>query len=103
MSFEGSAVSTRNSVNLAFYGRPVTAADLILEETLPLPVAAAPLYAALDQLLTCVGAAQVPRYPLHNHPCLLYSLSKYTLDHVVSAARSLTIDTSHTLRSLVGY
>lgn len=54
-------MSTRESVNLAFYGRPVTAADLILEEKLPLPVAASSLYTALDQLLTCVGAAKPPR------------------------------------------
>lgn len=57
-------------MNLAFYGRPVTATELILEDKLPLPVAAASLYSALDQLLTCIGAAKPPR-------CLFPSTSRH--------------------------
>ena len=49
-------VSTRDHINLAFYGRPVTAKQLLLEGKFAAPVSAASLFAALDNLLVRVGA-----------------------------------------------
>lgn len=56
VSIEGSACSTRDHINLGFYGRPVTARQLLLEERCTPPVAAAALYTALDDLLVRMGA-----------------------------------------------
>ena len=39
-----------------FYGRPVTVKELLLEERFSPPVAAAALYAALDDMLVRIGA-----------------------------------------------
>ena len=61
ISIEGSAVSIRDEVNLSFYGRPVTARQLLLEEKFAAPVAAEALYTALDDLLTRVGAPTIHR------------------------------------------
>lgn len=61
VSIEGSAVSTRESVNLDFYGRPVTARQLLLEERFAPPIAAAALYRSLDDMLARVGAPNLPR------------------------------------------
>lgn len=48
-------MSTRDSVNRDFYGRPVAARQLLLGETPSTYLAAQPLYAALDDLLLSVG------------------------------------------------
>ena len=44
-------VSVRDAVNLHFYGRPLTAKQLLLGDAVPAPAAAATLYAALDALM----------------------------------------------------
>jgi len=62
ISIEGSVVSTRDHINLAFYGRPVTAKQLLVEGKLPSPVAAAALYSAMDNLLVRLGAPTTKRY-----------------------------------------
>ena len=64
VSIEGSLVSTRDHINLAFYGRPVTAKQLLVEGKYPSPVAAAALYSAMDDLLVRVGAPGTKRYCL---------------------------------------
>ncbi len=64
MSIEGSVVSTRDHINLAFYGRPVTAKQLLLEGKFASPVSAASLFSALDNLLVRVGAPPTKRYHL---------------------------------------
>ena len=52
-------VSVRHGVNLAFYGRPLTAHALLLGDCVAPPAAATALYAALDALLD--WAAGLPR------------------------------------------
>lgn len=49
-------MSTRDHINLAFYGRPVTAKQLLLEGKFSSPIAASALYSAMDNLLVRVGA-----------------------------------------------
>lgn len=61
VSIEGSVVSTREHINLSFYGRPVTAKQLLLEGKFASPVSATPLYSALDDLLVRVGAPLLKR------------------------------------------
>ena len=52
MSIEGAVLSTRNDVNAKFYGRSgLTGADLVLDGQMPPPIAAEPLYAALERAL----------------------------------------------------
>ncbi|KAK9868579.1 hypothetical protein WJX84_008848 [Apatococcus fuscideae] len=51
VSIEGSVVSVRNSVNTDFYGRPITARQLLLADDITPPAAAVPLFAALTDLL----------------------------------------------------
>lgn len=62
ISIEGSVVSTRDHINLAFYGRPVSAKQLLLEGKFASPVSAASLFTALDDLLVRVGAPLTKRY-----------------------------------------
>lgn len=52
-------ISVRDGVNLAFYGRPLTAQTLLLGDTVAPPAAAATLYAALDAVMD--WASSLPR------------------------------------------
>jgi hypothetical protein len=52
-------VSVRDAVNLHFYGRPLTAKQLLLGDAVPAPAAATTLYAALDALMD--WASGLPR------------------------------------------
>ena len=61
VSIEGTALSSRDEVNMDFYGRPVTAKQLLLGDKMTQPVAAQKLYTALDHLLSCIGAASAAR------------------------------------------
>lgn len=51
ISLEGSVMSVRDEVNLNFYGYPVTAAQLLLENGVPRPPAAELLYGSLHALM----------------------------------------------------
>ena len=51
ISVEGTVMTTRDRANRGFYGRPLTAKQLLLEGAVVPPTAARPLYAALDQLM----------------------------------------------------
>ncbi|KAK9857195.1 hypothetical protein WJX84_010172 [Apatococcus fuscideae] len=68
VSLEGSVVSVRNSVNTDFYGRPVTARQLLLDDTIAPPAAAQSLFTALTELLAgpC-GPALEAVSPLQRH------------------------------------
>ena len=44
-------MSVRNSINTDFYGRPVTARQLLLDDSISPPAAAQPLFTALTELL----------------------------------------------------
>ena len=66
-------VSTRDHINLAFYGRPVTAKQLLLEGKFASPVSAASLFLALDDLLVRVGAPPTKR--CREHPPLFRSVA----------------------------
>ncbi|CAD7705416.1 unnamed protein product [Ostreobium quekettii] len=71
ISVEGAVISTRDAVNMNFYGRPVTAKDLLVQEQPALPVAAAALYDSLEALVGISGKiceappqASAPEAPL---------------------------------------
>lgn len=48
-SLEGTVISFRSQINHAFYGTPVSARQLLLEESAPSPIAAAHLHYQLEQ------------------------------------------------------
>ncbi|EFN54864.1 hypothetical protein CHLNCDRAFT_35844 [Chlorella variabilis] len=60
VALEGSLLATRDSLNQQFYGRKVTARQLLLSGGVPPPPAAAALYATLDELLEQAGGAAPP-------------------------------------------
>lgn len=66
MSVEGTIMSTRGKANRGFYGRALTAKQLLLEGAVVAPTAARPLYLALDDLMDRVeeplSVAQASRY-----------------------------------------
>ncbi|PRW57440.1 senescence-associated -like [Chlorella sorokiniana] len=62
LSLEGTVLSTRDAVNQAFYGRKVSARQLLLSGAVPAPPAAAALYAALDSLLDHAGEVTGPQF-----------------------------------------
>jgi hypothetical protein len=62
LSLEGTVLSTRDAVNQAFYGRKVSARQLLLSGAVPAPPAAAALYAALDSLLEHAGEVTGPQF-----------------------------------------
>lgn len=57
-------MSMRNSVNTDFYGRPVTARQLLLEAAISPPAAAQPLFTALTELLA--GPVTLPAQAVHS-------------------------------------
>jgi hypothetical protein len=59
-SIDGTVTHTRSNANLAFYGRPLTAKDLLLGGYVEAPPAARTLYAALDSLMNSFGYSQLP-------------------------------------------
>lgn len=60
VSIDGTVTHTRSNANLAFYGRPLTAKDLLLGGTVEAPPAARTLYAALDSMMNSFGYSQLP-------------------------------------------
>ncbi len=58
---EGTLISTRDSANLAFYGRPHSARTLLSTADVPPPAAASALYQALDEMLA--WAESLPHSP----------------------------------------
>lgn len=60
LALEAALVCSRDAVNQAFYGRKVTARQLLLGGAVPPPPAAAALYAALDALMEHAGEAGNP-------------------------------------------
>jgi Las17-binding protein actin regulator len=65
MSVDGTVTHTRSNANLAFYGRPLTAKDLLLGGSVDAPPAARTLYAALDSMLNSFGYSQLAGRPMH--------------------------------------
>ena len=61
VSIDGTVTHTRSNANLAFYGRPLTAKDLLTGGTVEAPPAARTLYAALDSMMNSFGYSQLPR------------------------------------------
>ncbi|EIE18388.1 DUF500-domain-containing protein [Coccomyxa subellipsoidea C-169] len=61
VSIEGSLLTTRSDVNLNFYGRPLTAKQLLMGDNVSAPVAADALYTALDDLMARAGALSAER------------------------------------------
>ena len=59
VSIDGTVTHTRSNANLAFYGRPLTARDLLLGGVVEAPPAARTLYAALDALLNSFDYSQL--------------------------------------------
>lgn len=55
MSVDGSVMHTRANANLAFYGRPLTAKDLLLGGCVDAPPAARTLYEALESFVNSFG------------------------------------------------
>lgn len=55
LALEAMLLSTRDAVNQAFYGRKVTARQLLISGAVPPPPAATALYSALDALLEHAG------------------------------------------------
>lgn len=55
MSVEGAVISTRDDVNMNFYGRAVSAKDLLLQDSPNQPLAAKMLYEALDAVAGTSG------------------------------------------------
>jgi hypothetical protein len=51
VSIDGTVTHTRSNANMAFYGRPLTAKDLLLGGTVEAPPAARTLYSALNTML----------------------------------------------------
>ncbi|KAL4437474.1 hypothetical protein ABPG77_003455 [Micractinium sp. CCAP 211/92] len=61
LALEAALVCCRDAVNQAFYGRKVSARQLLLGGAVPPPPAAAALYAALDALMEHAGETGNPR------------------------------------------
>ena len=53
-------MSVREGVNLQFYGRPLPARSLLLDDSVPPPAAASALYAALDALMDWASSLPAP-------------------------------------------
>lgn len=62
VSVDGTVMRARDSINRDFYGRPLTAKQLLTGDSPAQPLAARPLYAALDDMLACYG---IPRCCCH--------------------------------------
>ena len=63
VSINGTVTSTRASANLAFYGRPLTAKDLLLGGSVDAPPAARSLYTALDSMINSFAYGDLQRPP----------------------------------------
>ncbi|CAL8465716.1 g5252 [Coccomyxa elongata] len=61
VSIDGSLLTTRSDVNLDFYGRPLSAKQLLMGDNVSAPVAADALYTALDDLMARAGALSAER------------------------------------------
>lgn len=61
-SIDGTVTHTRSNANLAFYGRPLTAKDLLLGCAVEAPPAARTLYTALNSLMNSFGYSQLPHW-----------------------------------------
>ena len=61
MSIDGTVTHTRANANLAFYGRPLTAKDLLLGGSVDAPPAARSLYSALDTMITSFAYSELQR------------------------------------------
>mmetsp|Transcript_4618 Transcript_4618/g.13264 ORF Transcript_4618/g.13264 Transcript_4618/m.13264 type:complete len:721 (-) Transcript_4618:1058-3220(-) len=61
VAVEGTLISTRDTANLAFYGRPHSPRTLLCTADVPPPAAASALYQALDELLAWAEA--LPQSP----------------------------------------
>ena len=65
VSVDGTVTHTRSNANLAFYGRPLTAKDLLLGGSVEPPPAARTLYAALNSMLNSFGYSQLAGRSMH--------------------------------------
>ena len=63
-SVDGTVTHTRSNANLAFYGRPVTAKDLLLGGIVEAPPAARTLYSSLDSMMNSFGYCQLHQQPV---------------------------------------
>ena len=63
VSVNGTVTNTRASANLAFYGRPLTAKDLLLGGSVDAPPAARSLYNALDSMINSFAYGDLQRPP----------------------------------------
>lgn len=61
MSIDGTVTHTRANANLAFYGRPLTAKDLLLAGSVDAPPAARSLYCALDTMINSFAYSDLQR------------------------------------------
>ncbi|BDA51595.1 probable SH3 domain-containing YSC84-like protein 1 at C-terminar half [Coccomyxa sp. Obi] len=61
VSIDGSLLTTRSDVNLDFYGRLLSAKQLLMGDNVSAPVAADALYTALDDLMARAGALSAER------------------------------------------
>lgn len=61
MSIDGTVTHTRANANLAFYGRPLTAKDLLLGGSVDAPPAARSLYSALDTMINSFAYSELQR------------------------------------------
>lgn len=61
VSVNGTVTNTRASANLAFYGRPLTAKDLLLGGSVDAPPAARSLYNALDSMINSFAYGDLQR------------------------------------------
>jgi hypothetical protein len=63
ISIDGTVTHTRSNANLAFYGRPLTAKDLLLGGCVEAPPAARALYNALDSMTNSFAYSELQRLP----------------------------------------
>lgn len=61
MSIDGTVTHTRANANLAFYGRPLTAKDLLVGGSVDAPPAARSLYNALDTMINSFAYSELQR------------------------------------------
>lgn len=95
IAIEGTLVTTRESANLAFYGRPLSAQTLLATSEVQPPAAASALYQALDELLTWAEA-------LPSSPGYFTARGIKARDAAAAAATTVTVTAASAMTTAAG-
>jgi hypothetical protein len=93
MSIDGTVTHTRANANLAFYGRPLTAKDLLLGGSVDAPPAARSLYNALDKMINSFAYSDLQRNAAQRNQTWLGASGTAQLQ---SLAEEHSVNTGHT-------